>query len=94
MPVLAFLNEKGERHHNALLDDLCNWLQSRFPQEIKASSFSAVMTALMGNPQGNAAQHGQFYRLATEETLAILRWIRQFAAAVAKDDEGSGRRHG
>jgi CRISPR-associated protein Cmr5 len=82
MPVLAFLNEKGENHHKALRDDLCTWLQRRFPQQINSPNFAVVMTALMGNQQGDAAGHAQFYRMATEETLAILRWIRQFAAAV------------
>lgn len=82
MPVLAFLNEKGEKHHQALRDDLCVWLQSQFPQRIRSATFREVMTSLMGTQQGDAIRHAQFYRMATEESLAILRWIRQFAAAV------------
>jgi CRISPR-associated protein Cmr5 len=93
MPVLAFLNEKGEKHHSALRDNLCKWLQSRFPQRIGSANFSDVMTALMGNHEGDPAGHAQFYRMATEEVLAILRWIRQFAAAVADTDQGV-ERHG
>lgn len=91
MPVLAFLNEKGEKQHNALRDHLCVWLKQQFPQKIGSASFSDVMTALMGNQQGDAAAHAQFYRMATEETLTILRWIRQFAAAVAGDEGGNRR---
>jgi CRISPR-associated protein Cmr5 len=82
MPVVAFLNEKDEKHHRALRDDLCRWLQNCFPQQIQTPSFAHVMTALMGVQPGDAAAHAQFYRMATEEALAVLRWIRQFAAAV------------
>jgi CRISPR-associated protein Cmr5 len=88
MPVLAFLNDKNEKHHRALLHDLCEWLQSRFPQRIKGANFAEVMSALMGSQQGDAAGHAQFYRMATEESLAILRWIRQFAAAVGGGNGG------
>ncbi|MCZ7627153.1 MAG: hypothetical protein M5R38_16540 [Candidatus Methylomirabilis sp.] len=42
------------------------------------------MTALMGNASGNAAEHARFYQQATEETMALLRWIRQFAAAMGE----------
>jgi CRISPR-associated protein Cmr5 len=93
MPVLAFLNEKGETHHNALRDDLCTWLQSRFPQQIKSAMFHDVMTALMGNQHGDAMVHAHFYRMAAEEALAILRWIRQFASAAGGGDQGA-ERHG
>jgi len=97
MPVLAFLNEKArkekekkEKPHTELLEHLCAWLNKRFR---KGEKFEDVMNALVGDNAGDASGHAQFYRLATEETLAILRWIRQFAAAVARDEEG-GSRHG
>lgn len=97
MPVLAFLNEKGEKDsgkkHKCLLEHLCAWLKKRFKEHIKDEQFRTVMQALMGNSAGNAAKHARFYQHATEEALAILRWIRQFAAAVTVDKEG-GDLHG
>jgi len=85
MPVLAFYNEKRKQpHHGALLEHICLWLQERFPTQIPRSTFEEVMKALMGNSQSNAAEHAQFYRMATEEALSILRWIRQFAAATGR----------
>ena len=83
MPVLAFLHEKGKTHHQALLKHLCTWLQQRFPQQILNEDFTKVMTALMGKPEGNPTVQARFYQMATEEALSILRWIRQFSAAVS-----------
>src|SRR5689334_15073757 len=77
MPVLAFYHEKDKPHHKALLNHLCLWLQNRFPKEIPTANFADLMRALMGSQQGNTAEHAQFYRMATEESLSILRWIRQ-----------------
>ncbi|HWP84876.1 MAG TPA: type III-B CRISPR module-associated protein Cmr5 [Terriglobia bacterium] len=91
MPVLAFMNEKSEKHHEALRDDLCVWLQKRFRTQISVSDFHAVMAALMGKEQGDAAAQAQFYRMATDEALALLRWIRQFAAAVGEKRQGENQ---
>ena len=93
MPVLAFYHEKDKAHHKALLNHLCLWLQKLFPKQIPTASFEDVIRALMGSQQGNAAEHAQFYRIATEEALSILRWIRQFAAAVG-GGSGGGTRNG
>lgn len=82
MPLLAYLKDKGNNHHKDLLEHLCKWLHLRFPHDIKQDSFTIVMESLMGNDQGHAAKHANFYRQATEEALAILRWIRQFGAVV------------
>ena len=91
MPVLAFYKEKNKAHHDALLNHLCLWLQSQFPQQIPSANFTQIMSALMGSQQGNATGHAQFYRMATEESLSILRWIRQFAAAVGGGNGGGAR---
>ncbi len=90
MPVLAFLNEKGKKdkgkRHRELLGHICEWLgeYEQFKGRIKIKNFGGVMEALMGNESGNAAEHAHFYRQATEEVLAILRWIRQFASTVSQ----------
>ncbi|HHW78300.1 MAG TPA: type III-B CRISPR module-associated protein Cmr5 [Xanthomonadaceae bacterium] len=86
MQALAFYQDKGEtkegvmdRYH-ALNIHLMRWLGRQFsgndfPSEQDAS-FNTVMPALY-----NAQP--ELFRRATEETLALLRWIRQFAAARA-----------
>jgi CRISPR-associated protein Cmr5 len=84
MQTLAFFQAKGKPQHLVLLGHLCRWLgrtlggtlvtdQDRFPPEA-AADFSAVMAAL------NAAPSSLYLR-ATDEVLALLRWIRQFADA-------------
>lgn len=86
MQALAFYQDKGktkegimDRYH-ALNAHLMRWLGRQFsgnsfPSEQNAS-FDTVMPALY-----NAQP--ELFRRATEETLALLRWIRQFAAARA-----------
>lgn len=79
MQTLAYYQEKGKDHHRALSKHLREWLKCRFNPQINDSDFTAVMQALFNTADA------QFYRLATEETLALLRWIRQFAAAKAQE---------
>ncbi len=86
MQALAFYQDKGktkesimDRYH-ALNAHLMRWLGRQFggndfPSEQDAY-FNTVMPALY-----NAKP--ELFRRATEETLALLRWIRQFAAARA-----------
>lgn len=90
MPVLAFYQNKGRRsdHHSNLLKHIIEWLQKQFPNKISNLEFNTVMTALMGQAGGDAAAHARFYQHATEETLALLRWIRLFAAAVCEKEGG------
>lgn len=84
MQTLAFLQSKEKPHHLALVVALCRWLgrnlggtpvnaQERFPPE-PAADFDTVMAALC------QAQSGLYLR-ASDESLALLRWIRQFADA-------------
>jgi CRISPR-associated protein Cmr5 len=85
MQSLAFLQAKSDKHqHRELLAHITHWLgktlggtpitaQDRFPPE-PAADFTNVMAALHHAPSS-------LYRRATEESLALLRWIRQFADA-------------
>jgi len=84
MQTLAYLRAKDKPQHQALLGHLCRWLgktlggtpvteQVRFPLEA-AADFTTVMTALYTAPSS-------LYLRATDESLALLRWIRQFADA-------------
>jgi CRISPR-associated protein Cmr5 len=75
MQALAFYESKNSKeHHRILCSHLYEWLQRR--SIIREASFAAAMAELH---QANSAT----YRLATEEALAVLKWIRQFAAALA-----------
>ncbi|MCS6787461.1 MAG: type III-B CRISPR module-associated protein Cmr5 [Thiobacillaceae bacterium] len=93
MQTLAFLQAKGKErpHHLALLNHLCRWLgrtlggtpitnNERFPPE-RVADFATIMAALHAAPSA-------LYLRATEECLALLRWIRQFADARKSRKEG------
>jgi CRISPR-associated protein Cmr5 len=84
MQSLAFLRAKDKPQHLTLLDHLCRWLGRTlgdtpvteggcFPRE-QAADFTNVMAALHAAPSA-------LYLRATDETLALLRWISQFADA-------------
>ncbi len=81
MQTLAFFQGKGKKHHLALNKQILDWLSQRFEWVGRSqvsgdkSEFAKVMKALHGSEPMN-------YRLATEEAMALLKWIRQFAAAV------------
>ena len=75
MQTLAFYQDKDSQHHKALNQHIINWLWERRPRRDVgvAPTFENMMTELQ-------AADSQQYRQETEETLALLRWIRQFAA--------------
>ena len=77
MATLAFYQDKNKDHHKALNEHLMNWLVRRGIASGK--SFSEFMTALHSS-------ESKTYRDATQESLDLLRWIRQFAAAVNKGE--------
>ncbi|HUM95554.1 MAG TPA: type III-B CRISPR module-associated protein Cmr5 [Candidatus Competibacter sp.] len=78
MQALAFYQSKGKAHHLALNQHLCEWLRQR--GIVQQAEFASVMAALHG-------ADATTFRRATEETLALLKWVRQFAAAVAPEEE-------
>lgn len=74
MQTLAFYEDKKGGHHKALNQHIIDWLATFLTgKEVSNLPFKIMMDALL-----NA--DSQKYRKATEETLALLRWIRQFAA--------------
>ena len=80
MPTLGFLASKERLSaHGKLRDDLCRWLGQRFaghPEFQPASGqYPDVMERLH---KGSSA----LYMEATNEALAILKWIRQYVDAV------------
>ena len=78
MQTLAYYQDKGKDHHKALSLHLRKWLKYRFYSRFDGEDYQNIMQGLFN------ATDAQFYRQATEETLALLRWIRQFAAAQSR----------
>ncbi len=78
MQTLAFFKSKGKEHHNRLLLDILGWLKK--PEAACPFLTSDQFEAAMGQLAGNAITSDQYLH-ATQEALAILKWIRQFAAA-------------
>jgi CRISPR-associated protein Cmr5 len=79
MQTLAFFNSKKDKqHHEDLNRHIFGWLKKRFP--VPKADFKSVMEFLHNSKSLT-------YRQATEETMELLRWIRQFAAAVKGDKE-------
>ena len=75
MQTLVFFEDKGEEHHRALARQLRRWVGKRAGGNGQDPGFQNMMEALL---RATPAE----YRRATDESLLILRWIRQFAAAL------------
>jgi CRISPR-associated protein Cmr5 len=75
MQALAFYESKAKDHHLALNKHIREWFKVRFPAQFVENSYAEVMQGLFN------CQDPRFYQQATDESLALLRWIRQFAAA-------------
>ena len=73
MQTVAFLHEK-KKHHEEVSKDLRQWLQKRYPRQIKSAEFESFMEALL------SAKPYEF-RAITTEAFAWLKWLRQMAAA-------------
>jgi CRISPR-associated protein Cmr5 len=75
MPALTFYQSRtgsNQKPANLILADLLGWLAVR---KLVPNNFTAAMTAFFGAPS-------QDYMRATDEALAMLKWLRQFADAV------------
>ena len=75
MQTLAFYEDKGKPHHKALAAQLRRWVMKRAGSNGQDPRFQPMMQALLGATPAD-------YRRATDEALLILRWTRQFAAAL------------
>ncbi len=89
MQILAFFetkakSKKSKDYYKQFNEHICEWLGKQFqhidefPKNKGEFNFKAIMTALYQSEP-------LVYRQATEEALALLRWIRQFAPAVRND---------
>ncbi len=75
MQTLAFYQDKGKPQHLTLAAHLRRWIMQRAGGNGQDPGFQPMMEVLL------RTQPDQ-YRQATDEALLILRWIRQFAAAL------------
>lgn len=87
MPTLAFYGDKaggakslgGGNEHDYLMTHLLSWLQRQ--KLITSTDFEGAMNTLVTKTSAD-------YRLITEESLALIRWIRQFASALNEKKKG------
>lgn len=75
MQTLAFYADKDKPHHRALASHLRRWIMVRAGGADKDPGFQNFMEIMLKADSSS-------YRQATEEALLLLRWIRQFAAAL------------
>ncbi len=80
MQTLAFFWSKGNEHerkgvdhHDLLRDDILAWLHGDQVAVPVPGAYKDAMSFL--HTEATSEQ----YRLATEETMHLLRWLRQFA---------------
>ncbi len=77
MQTLAFFTSKGQKernlHHRRLRDDILVWLNSKHCHIPVPKEYERAMDWM--HSQASSEQ----YRLATGETMHLLRWLRQFA---------------
>ena len=86
MPALAYWNSRTGSNTDAgkaISDDVLRWLSERYNGNPgwtpTPRNFSQAMELLFKAKDG-------FYMQATDETLAMLKWLRQFAASVAASE--------
>lgn len=81
MQTLAFLEGKGKQYHKSLLRHILGWLAKK--KMVDNTNFGQAMNSLSGKDSLE-------YQRATEETLALLRWLRHLADAAIIDGEDGG----
>jgi CRISPR-associated protein Cmr5 len=79
MAALAFYQSRDKAHATQLLKDMLGWLARRAGEKA-TPPFAAAMGAFQ-------TMNSQDYMAATDEVLAMLKWLRQFADAL---DKGAG----
>ena len=78
MPALAFYKSRGKEHATLLMQDILNWLAqdgAKFTGKAASPSFDAMMQAMQ-------SADSIAYMRQTDEALALLKWLRQFADSV------------
>ena len=78
MPALAFYASRNKAPAEALNDAISAWLVQRYATEAAMKPLPKRYAELMDRLLGTSSA---FYMAATDETLAMLKWLRQFADA-------------
>lgn len=91
MPTLAFYATKAYvksesaakgKEHRALLEQIMSWIaQKPYEGVDKFQKFMGILAT--GTDSATYRQH-------TEEALAYIRWLRQFASALSKGEQSNG----
>ncbi|CAK0748954.1 CRISPR-associated protein Cmr5 [Gammaproteobacteria bacterium] len=78
MAALAFYQSRDKPHARLLVSNVLGWLARR---RMVPNDFMAAMNGFF---QASSLD----YRIATDEALAMLKWLRQFADAISETDAG------
>jgi CRISPR-associated protein Cmr5 len=86
MQALAFYQSRktNDKAAKAIVNDVIAWLQHKTSKQAGSASFESTMQWLYTMPSST-------YMQVTREALAMLRWLRQFADALKKEDEPAGK---
>lgn len=82
MPSLAFYASRNKRPADALNEAINGWLATRL---MAGAAFKPVPKSYPEMMERLLKAPSSFYMQATDETLAMLKWLRQFAAAIDKE---------
>ncbi len=81
--TLAFVISKSKKgnEYSAIFEHLDTWLSENVAWSGSISGKGKLMERIIND-------NSQIYRIATEEALAFLGWIKRFAGAKESKDEG------
>ena len=82
MPSLAFWESRKKRPATFLSDTIRAWLVERYASEASMKPLTKHMISYPELMQRLLVAPSSFYMTATDETLSMLRWLRQFADAI------------
>ena len=81
--ALAFLNAKGGKANDALLQDIADWTINKRKNPQGTAPLPAQNDLIKKIMQENST----FLRVTTDEVLAYLQWLTRFAEAELKDKD-------
>ncbi len=79
MAAIAFYQSRSKAHATQLMNDMLGGLVLRFKDD---PGFKPLPTDFRSAMERLQRVDSRFYMHATDETLAMLKWLRQFADAV------------
>ena len=84
--TLAFFISKsnGRNEYNLLYNHLNKWLDDNIPWTPNEDRGDDLVEKVIN-------ENSQIYRMATDETLAFLSWVKRFATALSPDEKEEDR---